>query len=315
VDDKVKACGGMCVPQTLYDNLKLAMDNAQSQVDIYKLKIATDVANKDDAVVKAQKAYDDAVANLESAKAGADPIDVAVAEAKVRVAEATLADSEDKLDTLVNGADPDDIKAAQVRIQVAQATLDSLQLTAPIGGEVLEANFLPGDSASQSKAAVVIADRSVLHVNVMVDESDVSTIKLDNDVTFTLDSLPGATLTGIVTWIKPTGETVSGLVKYQVQVDLVDPDPRVLLGMTADATIVTAVQDNALAVPLNAVQLDKTSEYVTRVVDAAGTTERVDVVSGQIQGDLVVVAGKLNPGDKVLLVEQASSSMIGPFGR
>ena len=44
----------------------------------------------------------------------------------------------------------------------------------------------------------------------------------------------------------PSGQTVQGLVKYSVRVQLNQPDPRVLLGMTANVNIVTATEANAL---------------------------------------------------------------------
>lgn len=99
--------------------------------------------------------------------------------------------------------------------------------------------------------------------------------------------------------------------KYTVRIDLAVSDPRALLGMTANVSIVTDKQTGALAVPLDAVQLDQQGEYVNRVTN--GTVERVKVVSGQIQNDVVVVTGALQPGDAVQLIPPKASA--AGFGR
>jgi len=188
-----------------------------------------------------------------------------------------------------------------------------LTVKAPFDGEVLVVNYHPGDAVSQSLAAVMLANRSQLRVEVPIDEIQISQIQAGDAVTVTLDSLPGLAISGTVGWINPVGSTVQGLVKYTVRVDLAESDPRVLLGMTANVSIVTDVQAGALAVPLDAVQLDQDGEFVNRV-KADGTLERVNVVSGQLQGDLVIVAGNLKPGDTVQIVEPVPTNQGLPFG-
>ncbi|MGH7462527.1 MAG: efflux RND transporter periplasmic adaptor subunit, partial [Longimicrobiales bacterium] len=231
----------------------------------------------------------------------------------VAVAEANLADARQTLDELLNGANPDDIRKAELNVQAAQAALDALTLRAPSAGEALVINYQPGDSVSQSEVAVVLADRSQIHVEATIDESDISQVALDDQVVLTFDALPGLTLSGAVAYINPVGETVQGLVKYTVRVDAEATDPRVLLGMTANVNIVTAVQEGALAVPLDAVQLDEQGEFVNRIT-AMGAVERVNVVSGQVQEDVVVVTGDLKPGDTVQLIEPQPTNNGGPFG-
>ena len=301
-------------------DLKDAMDQAwnayQSKLNdqmALQLRISTDQANKTDAVAKAQEKHDTAVANLNAAQQGPDATRLAVAQAKVAVAEANLADAQSQLDTLKNGADPNDLISARARLQAAQATVESLTVKAPFDGEVLVVNYHPGDAVSQTQAAVMLANRSQLRVEVPIDEIQISQIQAGDAVTVTLDSLPGLAISGTVGWINPVGSTVQGLVKYTVRVELTESDPRVLLGMTANVSIVTDVQAGALAVPLDAVQLDQDSEFVNRV-KADGTLERVNVISGQLQGDLVIVAGNLKPGDTVQIVEPVPTNQGLPFG-
>lgn len=295
------------------EQARAAYESALSQQQTLELKINTDKANKDDALEEAQDKYDDAVANLNAALQGPDANKLAIAKAKVAVAEANLADARDKLNELLNGADPDDIAAAEARVLAAQATANSLTLIAPFAGEVLAVNYQPGDSISQAQAAVVLANRSQLHVEVSVDETDVSQIALGDPVTVTLDSLPDLVFNGEVSQISRYGTTVQGLVKYTVRVDVTEADPQMLIGMTANANIVTDTDAGALAVPLDAVQLDADGEFVNRL-NTDGTTERVNVVSGEVQDDLVVITGALQPGETVQIVEPQPTSSGSPFG-
>jgi multidrug efflux pump subunit AcrA (membrane-fusion protein) len=251
------------------------------------------------AVLVAQGAVADAQDKLNTLLKGSEPTDVAVAEA-------SLADAQDKLYHLLNGPAATDLATAQARVLAGQATVNGITLTAPFDGDVLAVNYQPGDSASLSQPAIVLADRSLLRVDAQVDEADISQIRAGNAVSITLEALPSQSLNGKVEWINTDGTTVQGLVKYTVRIDLAAADPRALLGMTANVSIVTDQQAGALAVPLDAVQLDQQGEYVNRV--RSGVVERVKVVSGQIQSDVVVVTGALQPGDEVQLIPPKASA-------
>nr|MBI2904362.1 HlyD family efflux transporter periplasmic adaptor subunit [Chloroflexota bacterium] len=159
----------------------------------------------------------------------------------------------------------------------------------------------------------ILANRTGYHVDVSVDETEVGGVTVGDTADLTFNSLPDTTLKGTVTAIEPLGQVVQGLVKYTVRVDLATSDPRVLLGMTADVQITTHVDEGALAVPFDAVQLDDSGEYVNRI-KADGTMERVDVKSGEVQGEQVVVTGALQPGDKVQLVTPKPANSGSPFG-
>jgi multidrug efflux pump subunit AcrA (membrane-fusion protein) len=295
--------------QNAYNDWKVLADKqAQRQ-----LTAQTDQANKNDSVSKAQKTYNDAVNNLNAALAGPDADKLAMAKSKLDVATTSLADAQQKLADLLAGGSADDVKTDVARVQAAQAVVNALTLTAPFDGDVLVVNDQPGDSASLTDAALTLANRSRYHVDVLVDEADVSSIKLGDPAQVTFSPLPDLVLSGTVGLIQPQGQTVQGLVKYTVRVELLNLDPRVLLGMTANVNIVTATEENALAVPLDAVQLDKQGEYVNRVNDA-GVVERVPVVSGAVQDTLVIVKGNLKTGDKVQLIKPAPTTSGSPFG-
>jgi HlyD family secretion protein len=299
---------------------RMELSQAQEEYDaaldafrIAELNHQQALASNADAVAAAQEELDDARANLAGAQAGPNAQDLAQKQVAVAQAEAALADAHEKLDTVMSGAKADDIAAAEVRIQAAQAVLDSVILRAPFAGEVLAVNYQPGDPVSQETTPVVLANRSRLHVDVAVDETEVGQISLGDSVSLTVDALPGLDLAGTVGAVETFGQTVQGLVRYNVRVDLASTDPRLYLNMTASAIIVTEVLENALAVPLEAVQYDGEGEFVNRI-GLAGIVERVNVTSGVIDGDWVTVSGDLEPGDTVQLAPPELPSFGGPFG-
>jgi HlyD family secretion protein len=307
------SCGERVQRENELTAAQQAYQTADNNYQAALLKFQNNTVNQADSVAKAQKKYDDAVANLNSALQGPDQNKLAIAKSKVAVAEASLADAQNKLDKLTKGADPKDVAAAQARVLAAEATVASLAVFAPFDGEVVAVNYQVGDTAVTGQPAVTLVNRTKLHLDVAVDESDVSHIRVGNPVTLTFDSLPEVSLKGQVVQVNPLGATVQGLVKYTVRVNVDDTNPQVLIGMTANVKIVTDTNTGALAVPLDAVQLDQQGEFVMRQ-KADGSTERVDIKSGQVQGDEVVVTGPLKPGEKVQVVKPVPTRNGSPFG-
>ena len=228
--------------------------------------------------------------------------------------EGQLADAQHAYDRLKAGLTSQDVVAAQAKVDAAQATVDSMSIIAPFDGEVLYVDNQPGDVVSTGAAAANIANLDHLYVEAQVDESDIANIKVGNQVTATMDAVPGITLTGRVTAINPVGAVVSGLVKYTVRVDLDKTDTS--LSLPLGATVNTSVQVKGptatQAVPVTAIQNDSRGEYVWVVRN--GAPVRVNVVGGQIVGNLVAVTGNLKVGEVVQLGQgNNSNTSRGPF--
>ena len=225
---------------------------------------------------------------------------------------AKLEDLQREYDRLKGGPNAQDILAAQAKVDAAQATVNMLRIIAPFDGVVLSIDSRTGDVVSANELSVNLADLNHLYVETQVDESDVTKVKVGASAEVTLDALPGQTFTGQVTAVNPVGQTVGGLVKYTVRVEL-DPvkDVFLPLGATANVTIHVSDSQATLAVPIVAIQNDSQGEYVWLLRD--GQTTRVDVVGGAILGDLVAVTGDLQAGDVLQVVHQSSFNAPNPF--
>jgi multidrug efflux pump subunit AcrA (membrane-fusion protein) len=120
-------------------------------------------------------------------------------------------------------------------------------------------------------------------------------------VTITLDAFPGQELTGKVALINPMGETVQGNVKYNVRIDLDPVENPLLLGATANVIIQTGLPSEVALVPVRAIQTDDAGEFV-QVVQPDGTLKRVEVTTGRLVGDQVIVlSDDLEVGQTVTL--------------
>lgn len=227
---------------------------------------------------------------------------------------AELEDAQYEYDRLKDGPNADDITAAQARVDAAQSTVDTMSILAPFDGQVLYVESRPGDLVNAGESALYAANVNQLYVEAQVDESDVASVAAGQPVAVTLDALPDATLAGVVSAINPVGEEVSGLVKYTIRIDL-DPVDNTMftpLGTTANVTIHVSDVTAALAVPITTIQNDANGEFVM-LVQSDGTTKRIDVVSGAIVDDMVVVAGDVQAGDRLLVNNASSFSAPNPF--
>jgi len=231
------------------------------------------------------------------------------AKAALDVARANWEDAKRKRDIVKNGADPLALAAAKAKVAAAQAVVNGIQTIAPFDGEVIAVQAVSGDAVKQGNNSVAMVDRNTLKVDTQIDETGISSVAIGNSAEVTMDSLPGVTLKGKVSLINPIGATVNGLVKYTVTISLDPSNEHLLFGATANVVIITGAPHKMLAVPVSAVQTDSKGEYVVAVA-ADGSTQRVDVTSGDLSGSLVTITttGKLAEGDTVELGASSSSS-------
>jgi HlyD family secretion protein len=240
--------------------------------------------------------------------------DVATIQANFALAQAQLEDAQRNYDRLKNGPTAADIAAAQAKVDAAQATVNSMAIVAPFDGEVLGVLTSPDNLVNSGDSAVVVVNPSTLKVDALVDETDISHVKVGDTADITVDAIPGKNFTGHVTMINPIGSAVSGLIKYTVTVNLDPTDVTPLFGATTNVNLITSAPRALIAVPLGAVQTDSAGEYVMRL-DANGNAVRVPVTSDSVQGNVVALnKADLKPGDQVQVFSTTSNPSTGNRG-
>lgn len=280
-----------------------------------KLDYLAELPDTDSRKAQAVQDYNQALIDRKTMKTTLDGLqatpnaqDVQELEAALDLAKAQLEDAQRAYDKVKDGPSADNIASAQAKVDAAQSTVNMLSITAPFDGEVVAIQTQVGDQVNEGTSAIILVDRSVLYIDIQIDETDISKVKIGDTATITYSALPDLTSTGKVTFINPVGSSSSGVVDYTVRVTLDEADPQILLGATATVVINTGDAATELTVPVSAVQTDDTGEYVMRV-KSDGTTERITVVSGTVSGTSVVVTSSdLKEGDTVQLVSSSSSS-------
>ena len=167
------------------------------------------------------------------------------------VAQANAADQ--ALKKLQNFARPEDVKAALARVDQAAYAVRLLEksirdctVRAPADGVVTERFVEEGELAAPGTGLFVITNLDRMKLTIYVPETDLGNIRLGERANISIDSNPGASYPGTVTWISPVAEftprdiqTKDERVKlvYAVRIEISNPSGIFKPGMPADATL------------------------------------------------------------------------------
>lgn len=260
-----------------------------------------------------------AEAQLEDLLAGPDQDQLRAAQANVAAAAAQRDASQARLDQLLAGSTEEDIADAEAQVDQAEAALELAELSlrnaslrAPFGGVVSEVNLTPGELSPTQQPPVILIDDSALHMTIAVDELDISRLEEGQTAEVTLEALPDVTVAGTIRSIAPIATTESGVITYDVWIDLASTDAPLRTDMTANATIVVEQLTDTLKIPTWLVQVDRETgqPFVERRV--GDDIERVDVELGARHEGVVQVLSGLSEGEEVVRGEESTTFDFGP---
>lgn len=168
--------------------------------------------------------------------------------------------SSDSLEDNIENAERN-LKDAANSLKDAGDAFDNYEITAPIAGTVVEKNYKKGEKIGSSGNGNTIAkifDLSSLKFEMNIDELDIDSLALGQEVQVTSDAKTGHTYVGKITKISIQGTTSNGTTYYPITVTLddygSDTDGSALRpGMNIDAEIILEKAENVLAVPVDAV--------------------------------------------------------------
>ena len=172
----------------------------------------------------------------------------------------------------------------------------TLPLRAPRSGEIAEKMVTQGQAVHAGDNLFLVADRSVLWVDVAVFEMDASAVRIGTPVSVTVDALPGHRYTGRVTFIQPSVDPRTRTLTARVEVP--NPDRALRPGMYATVTLLTSGAPT-LTVPLEAVLPTGTTDLVF-VNRGDGRFMPRAVVVGARSDSLIEIRQGLKAGDEVV---------------
>ncbi len=172
----------------------------------------------------------------------------------------------------------------------------TLELRAPRSGEIAEKMVTDGQAIHAGDNLFLIADRSVLWVDVAVFEMDVAVVRVGTPVSVSVGALPGHLYPGKVTFIQPLVDEKTRTLTARVEVT--NRDGQLRPGMYATVELSPAARVG-LAVPLEAVLPTGTSNLVF-VNRGDGSFVPRAVTVGARGDSLIEIRQGLKAGDEVV---------------
>jgi membrane fusion protein, multidrug efflux system len=143
----------------------------------------------------------------------------------------------------------------KARAAAARAAVEAgfLELRAPADGLVIRRDGEIGQMIGANQTVFWLSCCAPLRISAEVDEEDIAQVRPGQQVLIRADALPGQTFRGQVQAVTPKGDPVAR--SYRVRISL-PADTPLMIGMTTETNIVLRRSDNALLVPVGAVQQD-----------------------------------------------------------
>jgi HlyD family secretion protein len=264
-----------------------------------------------EAWIEAKNVYDQALANYNYC-ISYTPDEKANYQSSLDVAMVTWQQAQSNYKALetASGIDPDQLALAKAQVnqasanlEVAQAELKNSNLTAPIAGTV---TYLAANEGAMMKAStkyITISDLSQSMVDISVDETDLSKLKIDGLCQVVFDALPDVTFTGKIVQIDPeltqSGQIQVATARVKLDDQASDTLKSLPLGVKASVIVIEKQVKNALLVPISAVRQISAGQYGVFVVNSSGQlrlqvvkvgmmdTSRAEIISGLKEGDVV----------------------------
>ena len=138
---------------------------------------------------------------------------------------------------------------AEAQLQSAQAQLtrelrnrDYTRITTPVDGTIVVRQVNVGQTVVSSMNAttlfLVARDLSRMQIWASVNEADIAKVHPGQEVRYTVDALPNETFTGKVNKVRPNATMSSNVVTYIVEVDVENPERKLLPYMSANVNFI-----------------------------------------------------------------------------
>lgn len=296
-----------------YDIALASYQQAQQQADL------TEEGPRAEEIRAAEAQLEQAKANLAKAKAMQLQVDVRrrdieAAREAVRQAEAALRMA--RTSSIRDTISADDIKAADAalaqaaaNLRYARAAVANTYIYAPASGYVVRRNIRPGEMASPSLPILNLVDNREVKIVCALSEERRRLVSVGQEVTFTVDALPGKTFRGRVSNISAAASPESRA--FQMEIRLPNPGQVLKSGMFARVKVTVQRQSGVVVIPYDAV-VTAGQQKVVFVAEGAVARSRpvqlglreadkVAILRGLAPGELVVVQGQneLKDGQKV----------------
>ncbi len=214
--------------------------------------------------------------------------EISIAQQSIASQEAAISQAQAGLNLTEASSTPQDIEGQQAVVAQAEAAaaaarvaLNNTSLLAPFPGTVQGLTAQVGQVVTPGGRVLSLVNNDGLKIQAYVSEADVTKVAVGGTAEVTLDAFgTGTGFPATVTTIDSAETPVNGTPSYLVTLHFTNPVPQVKDGMTGNAHIVLAEDDNVIAIPSRLVLNNGGNDFVL-VKTPTGTAQK------QVQTGLV----------------------------
>jgi multidrug efflux pump subunit AcrA (membrane-fusion protein) len=212
---------------------EIDLRNAENALDDAKEPYTEDeIEDAEDDVDSAEDMLDYAREMLAEARQDDDEDAINTWEYEVYQTQRELAEAKSQLEEMEEAGDEDTIELKELELELAEEELEyaqkeleeaqetSPEIIAPFDGFVTYVNVEGGDEVLKGTVAVQIADPERFKAQLLVSEVDIFEVELGGEAWVQVDALSMLDIPAKVTYISPTATIQSGVVNYEVEVEL-----------------------------------------------------------------------------------------------
>ena len=198
------------------------------------------------------------------------------------------------------------LQSAEAQLESELRNRDYTRISTPVDGTIVVRQVNVGQTVVSSMNAttlfLVARDLSKMQIWCSVNEADIAKVKPGQEVRYTVDALPNESFTGVVNKIRPNATMSSNVVTYIVEVDIENPDRKLLPYMSANANFIVKEVKDVLMVPSSAFDFRPSPEQIDesargkRPEPSAEGEERPSIVWRKVS-DSTVVPVRVIKGD------------------
>lgn len=203
-----------------------------------------------------------------------------------------------------------DIALAEAQVRQAKATLDLMQaqsanlvITSPMNGGVTKRFVDPGTMVKDTTPILTLMDLTEMKMVVNVIEREFIHLQKGQPVKITVTAFPDRTFTGRIEIITPALELQSRTAEIQISI----PNPGFLLkpGMFGRAEILLRANPKAVLLPIQSLVTEVDKDFVY-VLQENNKVLRRQVRKGVVMDTKVEILQGVSPGEQVVVAGQSA---------
>lgn len=177
--------------------------------------------------------------------------------------------------------------------------VSSVEVPAPMSGQVTQRGANPGLNIDTSTPLFTIVDMSNVWVVANVFERDLGRIRLRMPATITTQAYADLSLSGTISYLSPQVQPETRTAEIRIEVP--NRNGQLRFGMFVDVDVDTGSSDAGILIPRSAIQTRGDSQvvYVQHASEPGKFVER-SVHLGEPSGDSIQVLHGLEPGEQVV---------------